>query len=277
MTMDFIDTFTPFTGRTLREDGSIVNRANIASRTGIEIARGNYPGAANIASYGELTTTGAVTNHLIWPPAGLTDLTVPPAPGQQITLVSTSADDATGGTGIQSITILYLDGSLNSQSEVVPLSGLTPKTTTATDVRFIQCMYASAVGSGKAAAGDISATYGAGIVHSYIPTGSRRCASSARRVPAGKRLIISGMAASAISGTAAARAEIRLVATGIFGDDFTEDAITFPYMAVGAQDTSEALSNVFFAVPEGLVVGFEVTCDKGATISASFMGWTEDV
>jgi hypothetical protein len=253
-----------------------VDDKDMLPRSPVEVSRGTYADASNIASYGELTTTGAITDHLIWPVEGSPALTVPPSPGQQITLVSTSGNDATGGTGIQSVTILYLDGNLNQASEVVPLTGTTPTTTNATDIRFIQCMYASAFGTGVSAAGDISATYGAGVLHSFIPTGHRRCASSARRVPAGKRLIINGMAASSISGTAAARAQIRLIATGIYTDDFTEDAITFPYMAIGSQDSSEAMSNVFFAVPEGTVVGFEATCDKGATISASFFGWIED-
>lgn len=272
-----IDKYLPRTGRLIREDKSIVNEGDIMSRSALEIARGNYPGASPFASYGELTVSGAVTNHLIWPKSGSPDLTVPPKPGVQMSLSSTSGEDAVGGTGIQNVTIVYLDGDLNQQTEVVELTGISVKQTVATDIRYIQCAYGSLFGSGRKADGNISITYDApAIVHSFIPEGQLRCASSARRVPAGKRLIINGMAASSMSGTAAAGTLIKLFTTSIHGNDYSEAAIPFPQMDIGVQDGSEAISNVYFPVEEGVIVGFEATTDKGATVNAAFFGWIED-
>lgn len=277
--MTKLDTYSPRTGRTIREDGSLVNHADIISRTELEIARGNYPGAEIFKSYGELTTgSGGVTDHLIWPPAGNTALTVPKAPGEQFTIVSSSDQDAAGGTGIQELHIHYLDGDLNPQVEVIVPTGTTPKLTAATDIRFVNCMHASKLGSGGKADGNISATFGdPAQTHSYIESGKRRCSSSARRVPAGKRLMINGMSASAISGTAAAQVQVRLVTTLHIDTDLSEEAVTFPQLSVGVQDGSEAAAGFYIPVPEGVVVGFEASADKAATINAAFWGWLEDV
>ena len=241
----------------------------------IEIARGSVSGAESFSSYGELTTSGAVTDHVIWPVTGTANLAVPSSSGIQITVVSDSADDADGGTGIRSVRIIYLDGSLNEQTETITLNGTTPVTTQATNVRFIQCMHMLTYGSQKQAAGNISATHD-GTTYSYIKSGQRRCSSSLRRVPNGKICIVRSVYGSSISGTSDARAQIRFVATYLDGEDFTEDAITFPHQSIGVQDGAESSSNLAMSFPEGVVIGFEVTCDKSATINAGFMGHIEN-
>ena len=249
---------------------------SLVEQTLYDVARGKLAGASNLASYGELTTAGAVTDHLVWPLAGTPDLAVPASPGVQMAVVSSSASDAAAGTGIRTVNVIYLDVDLAQQTEIVTLNGATPVNMVATDVRFIQCMHLATAGSGKKAAGNISATNG-GTTYSYIPTGKRRCSSGTRRVPAGKRLIITSLYGSSISGAGQAKSEIRLVATGLDAVDTTESAITFPLQSVGMQDGAVTLSGLTIAVSAGLVVGFEVTVDKAATISAGFNGWVETV
>lgn len=71
---------------------------------------------------------------------------------------------------------------------------------------------------------------------------------------------------------------VRLVTTGVNGDDFTSDSITFPHAGIAVQDTSATMNLTMpFPVEEGQVVGLEVTTDKSAMVDAGFIGWVEDV
>src|SRR5574340_540012 len=164
------------------------------------VARGDVLNAEPFGSYGEITTIGAVTNQIIWPDGAYN---IPPAAGVQMSLVSTSAQDGVGGTGIRSLDIHYLDNTLTPQIETVVLNGLTPVLTVATNIRFIQCVHLITYGSGKAAAGVITVT-NTEISYARINTGQVRCSSSARMVPAGKNLFLTGLVGGASSGTAAA-------------------------------------------------------------------------
>jgi len=238
-----------------------------------EVARGNVTGASAVSAYGERTTTGAETNRLIWPNG---EFSIPAASGVQMTLVSTSADDDVGGTGIETVHIHYLDGSLNPNTETVSLDGLTSVTTDATDIRFIQCMHIGSVGSGGAAAGDITASNG-GTVYSQISTGEVRCSSSARMVPAGKRLLVTGAAASAVSGTSTARVIVRIVATSINNHEYIDPLVLVPQASIGVQDGSEAMGfDPPLMMSEGNIMGMAQTTDKAATISGSWFGIYED-
>ena len=242
----------------------------------VEVARGNVRGSSILGAYGELETAGAVTNHLIWPVAGTPALNVPPAPGVQMSLVSTSPQDGVGGTGIRSLRVHYLDGNLDPQSEEVVLDGTTPVLTQATDIRFIQCMHIETHGSNNAAVGNISAS-NAGIIYSYIVETAVRCSSSARRVPRGKTLFIHALWGGSASGTAAASTTIRLFATHIEGYDHSEDGIMVPLASISVQDGSESLTLLdVFPFPEGTIVGLQCTTDKGAIVDGGFAGWLED-
>lgn len=242
----------------------------------LAVARGHVGGAYSVNSFGELVTTGTVrSNQLIWPLNG-SPLFVPDVAGVTVTVTSSSDQDAAGGTGIQALVTHYLDGSLNQQSLAIVPTGTTPLVTTIADCRFIQCTHGVAFGGGGTAVGNISLTGGGGTL-SYIKAGSRRCSSSARRVPAGKRMIIDAMWASSISGTSATNAIVRFATTLIDSYDLTESAITFPHMSIGGQDSSVALSGLAILVPEGVVACLEADVEnKAATITAGFSGWIED-
>jgi hypothetical protein len=225
------------------------------------------------SSYGRLDALAAVTDHLVWPVYGSPNLVVPPSPGVQMSVVSSDPSDAAAGTGIRTMELHYLDGSLNEASELITLTGTTPKLTVATDIRFIQCMHIVTVGSVKAAVGNIIASNG-GITYSYIKAAARRCTSSARRIPAGYTFMVESIFASSISGNAQAESFVRLVTTSIATHDFTELAITIPHMGIGMQDGSESLTlKTPFPVAEGQVVALEATTTKTATITGGFIGY----
>ena len=240
-----------------------------------EVARGKIAGARPFYSFGEIITGGAVTDHMVWPMAGTPALTVPT--GIQMNISSTSVNDASAGTGIRTVKIHYLDTLLNEQNEVVTMNGTSAVNTVATDIKFVNSMHIMSGGTSKDADGVISLKNGA-VTYAQILTNKRRCSSSVRRVPKGKRLMITSLYGASSSGTATTSAIVRLVTTGVNDDDFTSDSITFPHAGIAIQDTSATMSLIMpFPVEEGQVVGLEVTTDKSAMVDAGFMGWIEDV
>lgn len=238
------------------------------------VGRGEIEWAEPFSSYGRLVVTTAVTNRIIWPD-GVYNI---PAPtGVQMTIVSTSASDGVGGTGIRTVDLHYLDANLNPMVETIALNGLTPVLTVATNIRFIQCVHILTAGSLKSAAGLITVS-NAGITYAQIEVGARRCASSARMVPAGKKLFIAGVVGGAISGTASAGVEIKISSTYFQGHDLTSQLIFQPFGSIALQDTS--LTFIFpmpaGAFPAGTIVAMETTTDKGATITGDWFGWLEN-
>lgn len=238
-----------------------------------QIIRGNIPGAQQISAYGRLVTTGAETNHVVWPNGAWA---IPPSSGVQMTIVSTSAQDGVGGTGIRGVHIHYLDANLAEQSEILLLDGLTPASTVATDIRFVQCMHMDTYGSSKSAVGDISLSSG-GTNYSYIESGAVRCSSSARMVPAGKRLFVAAVVLGMTSGSGAAEGEIRLNTTFFGGRDYSADSVLIPLTATVMQDTTITLSlPVPLTATEGTVIAMTATVNKASTIAAAWLGWTEN-
>lgn len=236
------------------------------------VARGMVEGAYRFGAYGERTSAGSETNFPVWPNGSMT---LPADTGVQMTLVSTSTDDAAEGTGAQQVRLIYLDVNLNMQREVVTLNGTTSVTTDATDIRFIQCMYVHDAGTGAKAAGDISAANG-GTTYSEILTGDLRCSSSFRMVPAGKRLFVMGGSIGSASSTADAITTIRIVASEIDEIQYKDPLMLFPFVSVGVANGSTSWR---LEVPEvfqaGTLVGATHTTDKAATVGANWYGRIE--
>lgn len=240
----------------------------------VNVARGLVTGAQPYGSYGKRTTSGAETNQILWPNG---TFTIPSSSGVQMTLVSTSANDDETGTNIREVEIHYLDANLAQQSEIVTLQGLTPVTTTATNIRFINCMHVHTFGTTAYAAGDITASNG-GTTYSEISTGELRCSSSARMIPAGKKCYVAGAVAGAVSGTAAAGVVIQLVGSELDSNQYVDPLIMFPHGGIGLQDTTAAFNfPVPFPFSAGSVVALSITTDKAAIVAGSWYGWLESI
>lgn len=243
---------------------------------GTPLHRSGRPDAIPFNSYGELVTAGAVTNHLIWPDGST--LNVPASAGVQMTLQSTSANDAAAGTGIRTVEIHYISGTDGTEKlETVELNGITGVTTTATDIRFINCMHMVTYGTGQKAAGEITATNGA-TTYSLISAGAVRCSSSARMVPDGYKLYIDAFYGGSVSGSAASKNTIRFFTTFLDSHDYTDDGIMIPYAGIGAQDNSDSLAGFPpFPIPAGFICGFQCDTEKASTVNAGFFGWLEPI
>lgn len=228
-----------------------------------DIARGIVPGTLPFSAFGEKVVSGSGAS-VVWQTGMPNTLTVPD--GIQLTIVSTSALD----TG--DIVIKYLDGDLLQQQEIVTLNGLTPVTTTATDIRALNNAY-SKFGPVN---GAITMTSG-GVTYGRMTAGDIQFHTSMIRVPADKRLMITSIYAGAASGSSDSRVIISLVTSFINGDSFGEQGYLHPLAAVVLQDNSAAFPDFGpFPIPSGEWVGFQAKWDKSVDITAGFFGWMED-
>lgn len=243
----------------------------------VEIVRGRVEGAYPVVVDGHLIAVGAVTDVLVLDGSTIKDPSIAPSTGVQMSIVSTSAQDGVGGTGVQSIRFRYLDVNLIEQEEAITLNGTTPVLTAATDIRWVGEIHMLTYGAGKAFAGDVTVT-NAGTRYKFIPAGNRTTRSSVFRVPAGKRLIVHTIYAASISGTAAARVNVDIVVSRVNSDSFADAGLLFAQGSIGLQDGSAILADgALYAIPAGEIIALRATTDKSATISGGLFGWLEDV
>ena len=156
---------------------------------------------------------------------------------------------------------------LLARSEVVTLNGTAPVATQATDIRAINGAYTR---FGKAVG-----TITLGIC-GRINAGHSTFRTSVYRVPANKRLMLSGIYAGSASGSSASRVTVSMVTSFINGDSFADQGYLHPIAAVALQDSSSPFPNFGpFPIRGGEWVGFNAKWDKGADITAGFFGWLE--
>jgi len=119
-----------------------------------------------------------------------------PAPaGEQMTLISDdNADNGATATGVLTVRIEYLDALGVEQTEDVTLNGTTGVNTVATDIRFVNDMYALTVGSNGVAEGSISIyKFGGSIatdLYNMIFEGGNKSLVPHRMVPLAKTLYL---------------------------------------------------------------------------------------
>lgn len=111
-----------------------------------------------------------------------------PASASQLTVVSSSSSDASGGTGIKTVIIEGLDANYAEISETVALNGTTPVTTTASFLRVFS-MNAETSGTGLVAAGNITAKI-ASTTYAQITANFTASYNSNYTVPANKKAYI---------------------------------------------------------------------------------------
>jgi len=102
-------------------------------------------------------------------------------------IVSDSAQDSSGGTGIESVRVFGLDSDYNLIEEDVVLNGLTPVSTSQSFIRTYRMLALTPGTAGDynaEAAGNISAT-GNGVLQARILTGNTSTRMSMFTIPAG--------------------------------------------------------------------------------------------
>ena len=174
---------------TINNVGTEDGRLSVMSKpydTGV--AEGDIAGHTSFRKLGYNPTVGTALED-IWLQS---NVYVFPTVAQQMELVSTSAEDdpdkgaGVPGTGIHTVTIVYLDGSYVQRTEDINLNGTGVVTTTAVNILRVNDIRAKTVGSTYAAVGtitirnladtpvyrDIQATYTKGRTSAYtVPHG----------------------------------------------------------------------------------------------------------
>lgn len=147
---------------------------SIFSQYAYNITAGRANGYAGTAS-----TADIVVRATVYTPQGA---------NAQRSINSTSASDASAGTGAQKVIINYLDTSFVLHSETVTLNGVTGVNTVGTNIAYIESIVLSQVGSGGGNAGTIQIWTGTGATgsvwgsiaigdnqtfwaHHYVPSG----------------------------------------------------------------------------------------------------------
>lgn len=227
-----------------------------------DIARGLVPNTKPFSVYGERITAGAVAESVLWETGMPNALTVPQ--GAQLSFVA-------AGATTQRLKMIYLDGDLIERIETIALTGTTPVLTQATDIRFINLIYALD--------GPLTSTFTAtadGITYATVPAGSVQFDGAIYRVPAGKRLMLNALYAGAVSGTSASRVVLKIETTFFNGDRFADAGTLHPVGAIALQDNAVTLPFGPFPIPAGEIVAMTLKCDKAADVVGGFFGWLEN-
>lgn len=170
-------------------------------------------GGMGLTGFG-LRNSISISGDDVWPGTAIT-IPIPADAGEQMSLVSTSAADATGGTGALSIEVHYLDDKGNPKSEQVLMNGVTPVNTVATNIRFVQEIHTLTAGSNLLAVGTITIfkTGFPATVYNLILPGTNMSLSTARMVPAGKVLLLLNFQSSSGAAAGGKSSDVRLRAT----------------------------------------------------------------
>jgi len=218
----------------------------------------------------------AVTGDDIWEGVS-TSLAYPnQTTGEQCTLVSTSANDTSAGSGAQQVDVHYLTNTGEEAHEVVTMNGTTPVNTVATNIRFVQHIHTSRVSTlGTTAAGDIKiySTATPANIFNIIKAGGNVSLGSHRMVPLGKNFYMNYIKADGVDNKPLS---IRLRATCDYDGVLTPNVFIFNEVFELENATSYmnlATPRVF--PPLCIIKGTAYASSVGGNVSLSYGGWLE--
>lgn len=203
-----------------------------------------------------------------------------PGVAQQMKVVSSDVNDTSGGYGIQSVKVHYLDNNFGSSSEVVVLNGSSPVYTFAQNIYRINALRAYTVGTSGVAIGNISVkNSGETIIYRQINTGYTRGRGAIYTVPSGKTLYITSIAIS--SGHSTAGKNVRWTARATYDD--ADEIVTssgrffMPWFELQTQDSAFhrdfEIPNYFPATVDIKVSA--VSDQAGGVGTCALRGWLE--
>lgn len=210
---------------------------------------------------------------------GPTTTYVFPAAAQQMQVVSTSASDTSAGTGVQKVTIQYLDANYAAQTEVVTLNGTTPVNTVATNIIRVNKMYASQTGTNGYPVGDISLkNTGATVTYSQMKANRNTAQQCIFTVPAGKTMYLSQWFAAAGSATGTHFTQVVLRSKAWDGYSVTGGGF-LTVDPISLQSNSVVQPFIIpIKIPERTDIKVSATSDSSSAnviVTASIIGWYE--
>ena len=129
----------------------------------LSVAKGDFTGYSNVSKFGINSTVGSGGFESIWEGSSAYPW---PTAAATLSVVSASANDASGGTGARTVEIQGLDSSWNLLTETITMNGLTPVVTTGSFLRVFRARVVTA-GSLKSNAAEITMSSG-GTTLAYI-------------------------------------------------------------------------------------------------------------
>lgn len=265
--ISFSSCYYPYTD--LADDAEVISIPYL-----FEVSGGNIANTECWCSSGYNNDVGTAL-EIIWPLSTGLNL---PAVQQQMQVVSTSANDAAAGTGMQQIRIYYLDSLYNEYTTDVTLNGLVPVNTTVSNIYRIQYIRAIATGSSGFAAGDIYVqSVGGATTYNLIATGYGKDRTLIYTVPEGKRLCITSVKVSSGSGNKLAVVRSVLSANYNFIEKVPADTLE-TFFEIITQDNAIVY---YFELPvclpeETTIFGAAVSDVTGAKIFVSVRGYLQN-
>lgn len=95
----------------------------------LDVARGSYTGASTWNKFGYNSDLDNGVTETAWAPGGTYAV---PTTASTLTVVSSSTNDDSGGTGANTIYIIGIDANRDAQEELITMDGTTPVVTTTT-------------------------------------------------------------------------------------------------------------------------------------------------
>jgi hypothetical protein len=227
---------------------------------------GNTPDISYKIVFGDTPSLSAGVESDIWSNTNAQDTA---ASAETLSIVSSSVNDDTAGTGVDGVNIEGLDGDYNPVSEFIFLDGTTPVTTTAQFlfVYTVSCVAITSTGSTNA--GNITVTNSSsGDNLGYIKAGDSISKQSQFIIPAGYNGILLSLhtAAYNASGSGAKRAKVDFNFEPQTGGAAGVRFRTLKISASSESGTSEDTFHVPLTVGEKVGIYPAATADANNTI-----------
>jgi hypothetical protein len=241
-----------------------------------DIAEGNIEGHTVFSKlgYGVIGTGGGE----VWGPG---TAYVFPAAAAGMEVVSSSANDASAGTGVQTVRIYYLTNTYVEKTTDVTLNGTTAVATTALDIFRVNNFRALTVGANAVAAGTIDVRAIADTpIYSRILAGNTRARNAVYTVPVGKNLYINFVTIGASKGSTVGNVAI-FTSRATYDDkrsvSLTAGTFFMPYFEMQAVDGT-IIMPLESPIKIPATVDTKMSCvpAQAATIcTCSLRGWLE--
>jgi len=168
------------------------NSALITSWNEWDIANWDIPWKSIMYAFWEREWMGEIaTWEDIWRGTATT-IPIPDSAWEQMTIVSTSANDIDWGTWVRTVDIHYIDTNGDEQEEMITLDWTTEVDTTATDIRFVNGFHTATVWSNWVAEWEITIykKWSASTIYNMIELGWNMSLVPNRMIPRAKTLIL---------------------------------------------------------------------------------------
>lgn len=240
-----------------------------------DIGEGNIANHFEFENFGYNGDIDSAATEDIWPSGG-TFVNIAAEAGLEI--ISSSAQDGVGGTGIRTLTLYYLDSTFAEKAEVITMAGTGVVPTVATDIYRVQSLRATTVGSTGAAVGTITLRNLADTpIYATIEPLNTRSRNVFYTVPAGQVLFITSITVGCISTTANNGVLLSLRATY---DHLTmaNPGFFMPHaeVAIGSMTSFQRNFEVPLKFPAGVDISARATAiANNAQVSVALRGWIE--